>query len=208
MRILIADDHAIVRKGVIQILHEQYPFAEIEEADSSEELVKLVAEKKWDVVICDINMPGRSGLEALKQIKLMEPGLPVIIMSMYSENLYALRAFQAGASGYLGKETIHYMLIKAMEAVLSGKKFITPSIAEKLADSVNEAKKNNLYEYLSGREFEVLVMMASGKSTSDIAKQLSISVATVSTYRARILEKMKMKSNAELIRYALEAGIV
>ncbi len=208
IHVLIADDHAIVRRGLIQILLEEYPSAIIEEAGDAEELIKKTILKKWDIVICDINMPGRSGIDALLQIKQSVPDLPVLIISMYSEDQYALRAFKAGASGYLGKETVHFNLIKAVQTVLSGKKFITPSIAEKMANSFDDERKKQAHENLSNREFEVLKLLASGKSASAIAVQLSISITTVSTYRARILEKMQMKSNAELIRYALEAKLI
>jgi two-component system, NarL family, invasion response regulator UvrY len=208
IHILIADDHAIVRRGLKQLLLDEYPFAIIDEAGNAEDLIQKVVQSKWDVVICDINMPGRSGIDALQQIKQAVPDLPVLIMSMYPEDQYALRAFKAGASGYLGKETIHYNLIKAIEKVLSGKKFITPSVAEKLANSVEEDNKKQAHEYLSNREFEVFVLLTSGKPVSEIAEKLSLNTTTVSTYRARILEKMKMKSNAELIRYALEKKLI
>ena len=208
MNILIADDHAIVRKGLTQLLLEQYPFAIIEEAGNAEELLQKVILGKWDVVICDISMPGRSGIDVLSQIKQLVPGLPVLIMSMYSEDQYALRAFKAGASGYLGKETIHYNLLKAVERILAGKKFITPSIAEKLATSFRNDDRKQAHEYLSNREFEVFKLLAAGKSVSDIADQLSLNATTISTYRTRIMEKMKMKSNADIIRYALENDLI
>ncbi len=204
MHILIADDHAIVRRGLKQLLLEEYPFAIIEEAADAEELIQKVILNKWDVVICDISMPGRSGIDALQQIKKDAPGLPVLIMSMYPEDQYAIRAFKAGASGYLAKETVHFNLINAVKKVLSGKKFITPAIAEKMANSFNEENKKQSHEYLSNREYEVFILLASGKSASSIAEQLSISITTVSTYRSRIMEKMGMKSNADIIRYALE----
>ena len=204
MHILIADDHAIVRRGLKQLLLEEYPFAIIEEAGAAEALIQKVILNKWDVVICDISMPGRSGIDALQQIKKEAPDLPVLIMSMYPEDQYAIRAFKAGASGYLAKETVHYNLINAVKKVLTGKKFITPAIAEKMANSFSEEKKKQSHEYLSNREYEVFILLASGKSASSIAEQLSISITTVSTYRSRILEKMGMKSNADIIRYTLE----
>jgi two-component system, NarL family, invasion response regulator UvrY len=208
MHIIIADDHAIVRRGIKQLLLEEYPSAIIEEAANTEELIQKVTSGKWDVVICDISMPGRSGIDALLEIKQAVPGLPVLIMSMYPEDQYALRAFKAGASGYLAKETIHYNLINAVQKVLSGKKFITPTIAEKMANSINEEREKPLHEYLSNQEFEVFMLLSAGKSTSAIAEKLTLNVTTVSTYRSRIMEKMKMKSNAELIRYALEKKLV
>lgn len=208
IRILIADDHAIVRRGMKQILLEQYPSADIAEAGDAETLVAKVIEGGWDIVITDMNMPGRSGLDALHQIKQIDPALPVLIMSMYPEDQYALRVIKAGASGYLGKETIHDNLVHAIETVRKGKRFITPSIAEKLADAFDTAKKSALHELLSDREFDVFKLLASGKSVSDIATQLSLSPTTVSTYRSRILEKMQMKSNAELARYAVENRLI
>ncbi len=208
IRILIADDHAIVRRGMKQILLEQYPSADVAEAGDAETLVAKVVEGGWDIVITDMNMPGRSGLDALHQIKQIDPSLPVLIMSMYPEDQYALRVIKAGASGYLGKETIHDNLVNAIETVRKGKRFITPSIAEKLADAIDTAKKSEPHELLSDREFDVFKLLANGKSVTDIATQLSLSATTVSTYRSRILEKMQMKSNAELARYAVENKLI
>lgn len=208
IRILIADDHAIVRRGMKQILLEQYPSADVAEAGDAETLVAKVVEGGWDIVITDMNMPGRSGLDALHQIKQIDPALPVLIMSMYPEDQYALRVIKAGASGYLGKETIHDNLVNAIETVRKGKRFITPIIAEKLADAIDTAKKSEPHELLSDREFDVFKLLANGKSVTDIATQLSLSATTVSTYRSRILEKMQMKSNAELARYAVENKLI
>lgn len=208
IRILIADDHAIVRRGLKQILFEQYPTATIGETGDAEDLVLKVIAQQWDVVICDMSMPGRSGLDALQQIKELAPKLPVLIMSMYPEDQYALRVLKAGAYGYLGKETIHDDLIKAIETVRMGRKFITPSIAERLANAFDTDTRRPVHEELSDREFDVFKMLAIGKSITEIAAQLSLSTTTVSTYRARILVKMNMRSNAELTRYALENNIM
>lgn len=208
MRILIADDHAIVRKGLIQILLEEYPTAKIGEVEDAEQLIHKAVTEEWDVVICDLSMPGRSGLDALHQLKQVSPRLPVLIMSMHPEDQYALRVLKAGASGYLGKDTIHDDLLKAIQTVMLGKKFITPSVAEKLAEAYNADSGLLLHETLSDREFDVLKLIASGKSVSDIAEQLSLSVTTVSTYRSRIMKKMSMHSNADLTRYALEKGLI
>jgi len=207
LRVLIADDHAIVRKGLRQILLEEYPSAKIEEVGDAETLISKCSDEEWDVVISDLNMPGRSGLDALKQVRQACPQLPVLIMSMYPEDQYALRVLKSGASGYLSKESIHDELIPAIQTVLNGRKFITPSIAEILAESL-EIKTEQKHDLLSNREFDVLKLLASGKSVSDIAEQLSLSVTTVSTYRSRILEKMKMNSNADLTRYALEKKLI
>lgn len=207
-RILIADDHAIVRRGLRLLLLEEYPSAEIGEAGDAETLINKIIQQEWDVVICDISMPGRSGLDALSQIKQMSPKLPVLIMSMYPEDQYALRVLKAGAAGYLGKETIHDDIVKAIQTVELGKKFITSTIAEKLAKAFEEDSDDQLHEKLSDREFDVFKMLASGKAVSEIANQFALSVTTVSTYRSRVLEKMGMKSNADLTRYALEKKLI
>ena len=208
LRILIADDHAIVRRGLKQLLLEEYPSAVIGEVSDTEDLLKEVINDGWDIVICDMNMPGRSGLDGLGQIKQVSPNLPVLIMSMYPEEQYALRVLKAGASGYLEKESIHDDVIKAIQTVRLGKKFITPTIAERLADAFHNTNNKQPHELLSDREFDVFKLIASGKSVSDIASQLSLSTTTVSTYRSRILEKMGIKSNADLTRYALEKKLI
>ena len=208
LRILIADDHAIVRKGLKQILLESYPSAYIGEVADAEALITSTITNEWDLVICDMNMPGRSGLDALHQIKQTNPKLPVLIMSMYPEDQYALRVLKAGASGYLGKETIHDDIIKAIEAVRRGKRFITPGIAEKLADAFDGDSTRQPHEILSDREFDVFKLLASGKAVTEIAEQLSLSATTISTYRSRIMDKMNMHSNADLTRYALENNLI
>jgi DNA-binding NarL/FixJ family response regulator len=208
LKILIADDHAVVRKGLKQILLEEYPSANIGEVADAESLLAEVIKDEWNIVVCDMNMPGRSGLDALIQIKQMAPQLPVLIMSMYPEDQYALRVLRAGASGYLGKDNIHDDIIKAIQTVQLGKKFITPTIAEKLANALGEDNTMQPHEILSDREFDVFKLLASGKAVSDIAAQLSLSATTVSTYRSRIMEKMNMRSNAELTRYALEKKLI
>lgn len=207
LRILIADDHAIVRKGIIHLLLEKYPTAIIGEVSDAEDLIAKVMEQEWDVVISDMSMPGRSGLDALEQIKEISPQLPVLIMSMYPEDHYALRILKIGGAGFLGKETIHDDLIKAVETVRGGRKFITPSIAEKLVNALDTDPNRPLHEDLSNREFDVFKLLAAGKSITDIASQLSLSATTVSTYRTRILTKMNMRTNAELTRYAFENNL-
>lgn len=208
IRILIADDHAIVRKGLRQLLVEEYPSATVEEVGDAESLVNKAMQGNWDVVICDLSMPGRSGLDALRQIKQTFPAMPVLIMSMHPEDQYAIRVLKAGASGYLNKDSIHEEVIRAIHTVMLGKKFITPSIAERLAEAFDDDNGKQSHETLSDREFDVFKLIAAGKSVSEIAAQLSLSVTTVSTYRARIMEKMSMKSNAELTRYALEKKLI
>ncbi|MBP7558717.1 MAG: response regulator transcription factor [Chitinophagaceae bacterium] len=208
MKILIADDHAIVRRGLKQILLEEYPSAQVGEVGDAESLITQVVTGDWTLVICDMNMPGRSGLDALSQIKQIAPQLPVLIMSMYPEDQYALRVLKSGASGYLGKETIHEHLIHAIQTVMLGKKFITPSVAEKLADAVRDNTDQEPHELLSDREFDVFKLLAAGRSVSEIAAQLSLSTTTVSTYRTRIMSKMNIRSNADLTRYALEHKLI
>jgi DNA-binding NarL/FixJ family response regulator len=209
LKILIADDHAVVRKGLKHILLEEYPSALIGEvADVEELLSKVRDDNSWDIIICDMNMPGRSGLDALSHIKQVAPQLPVLIMSMYPEDQYALRVLKAGASGYLSKDSIHDDIIKAVQTAQLGKKFITPSVAEKLAEAFREDNGLQPHETLSDREFDVFKLLSGGKSVSEIANQLSLSTTTVSTYRTRILDKMSMRSNAELTRYALEKKLI
>ncbi|MES1220230.1 MAG: response regulator transcription factor, partial [Bacteroidota bacterium] len=164
--------------------------------------------EQWDLVITDFNMPGRSGLDAIKQIRLSHPHLPVLMMSMYSESQFGIRAIRAGASGYLGKDHIHEELPAAVKMLLQGRKYITPVIAEQLADAVHAPANGKPHEKLSDREFEVFKLLAEGNTIADIAERLLISPTTVSTFRSRIMEKMKMKSNAEIARYAVEEKII
>ena len=208
MKVLVADDHAIVRKGLKQILLDEYPFGEIEECSNAEELIQKANEGAWDVIISDISMPGRSGLEALHQIRLSHPRLPVLILSMHREEQYAIRALKAGASGYCSKDLAHEELVNAVRRVLTGKKYITPSLAEALATQLEDEIQPELYKRLSDREFDVFKLLAAGKTVSEIADTLSLSTTTISTYRSRILVKMNFKTNADLIRYALEKKLI
>ena len=208
IRVLIADDHAVVRKGLKQIILDEFPSAFIAEVSDVESLVSHVVKQDWDVVICDISMPGRSGLEALRQVKDIKPEIPVLIMSMHPEDQYALRVLKAGASGYLNKDSVHEELIKAIQTVRIGRKYIRPTIAEKLVGALSSDSNKQLHEQLSDREFDVFKMIAEGKTISEIASQLSLGATTVSTYRARILEKMNMKTNADLTRFALENKLI
>ncbi len=207
-RILIADDHSIVRRGLKQILTDDFPFAHIEEVADAHELIIKVMKEKWDVVISDLSMPGRSGLESLQQIKEHYPKLPVLILSVHPEEHYAIRVLKAGAAGYLNKDTAPDELVKAVNRVLTGKKYITPSIAEKLASTLDFDSEKASHELLSDREFEVLKLLAAGRSVSEIAESLSLSLTTVSTYRARIMTKMNMKTNADLTLYAIENKLI
>lgn len=208
IRILIADDHHIVRRGLKQVLQEGFPGAVIEEVADAESLVKMAITKKWDVVITDVSMPGRSGLDALHQIRESCPGLPVLVLSVHSEDTYALRVLKAGASGYINKATALEELVKAVNQVLLGKKYITISVAEKLVKNLGSGAEGRLlHETLSDREFEVFKLIAKGKSVSDIADMLSLSVTTVSTYRSRIMVKMDFKSNADFTLYSIEHNL-
>ena len=203
LRILIADDHTVVRKGLKQILLEEFRSARIEEVADAEDLLKKVLKEEWDVVVSDISMPGKSGLEVLQEIKQHYPKLPVLILSVHPEDQYAVRVLKAGASGYLNKDSAPDELVKAVHQVLLGKKYITTSIAERLALLLDQDAEKLPHENLSDREFEVLKMLAAGHPVSDIAEKLSLSSTTVSTYRARILLKMNLKTNADLILYAI-----
>ncbi|MFC4262729.1 response regulator [Ferruginibacter yonginensis] len=204
IRILIADDHIVVRRGLRQILIEGFSNVEIEEVGDAELLIKNVIKFDWDVIISDLSMPGRSGLDALQQIKQIKPSIPVLILSIHPEEQYALRVLKAGASGYLSKDMAAEELVGAVQKVMLGKKYITASVAEKLATLLDQDSNKPLHEYLSDREFSVLKQLASGKSVSEIAEALFLSVTTVSTYRARIMVKMNLKNNAELTLYAME----
>ena len=206
MNILIGDDHSVVRKGLKMILTEAYPHAFIEEAIDGADIIKKIEDKAWSVIVSDISMPGRSGLDIVKYVKDNYPKIPVLILSVHSPEHYAVRAFKAGASGYLTKETAPEELVKAIEQILTGKKYVTSEIAELLIQyHVNEDMEQP-HKILSDREMEVFQLLAKGKKLSDIAEELSLSVNTISTYRTRILEKMHITSNADITRYAIEHG--
>ncbi len=208
IKILIADDHRIVREGLKQILAETSDMIVTDEASNAQEVLKKIWDNDYDVLLLDISMPGRSGLDILKQLKSDRPKLSVLVLSMYSEEQYALRALRAGASGYMTKESAPDELIEAIRKVSTGRKYISPSVAEKLAFSLESGDEKPPQETLSDREFQVMCMIASGKTIKAIADELALSVKTVSTYRARILEKMRMKNNAELTHYAIQNKLV
>jgi len=210
IKILIADDHAVVRRGLKQILTEESDMAVFGEARNAREVLKNVREQDWDIVILDITMPGRSGLDVLKELKRVRPKLPVLVLSMHPEDQYAVRVLKAGAAGYMTKESAPKELVKAVRKVLGGGKYVSPSLAEKLAfdlETETDSEKP-LHETLSDREYQVMCMIASGKAVKGIAKELYLSVKTISTYRARILKKMKMKTSAELTHYAIKNRLV
>jgi DNA-binding NarL/FixJ family response regulator len=207
MKVLIADDHAIVRRGVRHILSDAFETLMVGEAQNTQETLQLVREQDWDIAVLDISMPGRNGLEALKELKQMRPKLPVLILTTHSEEQYAIRVLIAGAAGYMTKESAPERLIEAIRKVTKGGKYISPAVAEILAAHVGMDSKKQPHENLSDREYQVLCLIASGKTVGEIARQLSLSVKTISTYRARILEKMAMKTNSQLTHYVISNNL-
>lgn len=204
IHVLIADDHAIVRKGLIQILRDAPDGFKVDEASSAREVMEKIDSSTYHVIVLDITMPGRSGLDILSQIRQQHPDMPVLILSMHPEDQYAVRVLKAGASGYLMKESAPDELIRAVRKVATGGKYITSGVAERLAVNLESGSEHYPHERLSDREFEVFVLLAQGKSVKEIAEKLYISAKTVHTYRSRILDKMQMKSTAELIHYAIQ----
>ena len=208
VRVLIVDDHAIVREGLKRILADAPELRVAGEAASGTEAIRLVREGSWDVMLLDISLPGSNGLEVLRAVKEYAPKLPVLVLTMYPEDQYALRMLRAGAAGYLTKEGAPGQLVTAIRKVAGGGKYISPAVAEKLAWELERRKQPATHEDLSNREFEILRLIASGKTVSQIAQDLHLSVKTVSTYRMRLLTKLNMKSNAELTHYAIKGGLV
>lgn len=208
MRILIADDHPVVRKGLKETLAEAFPRVTFGEARTAQEAMDRVGRENWDVVILDISMPGKSGLDILDDLHHMRPKLPILLLSMHPEGQFARRALRAGAAGYLTKESVPDELRDAVRRVHSGGRYVSASLAEKLAFDLRRKADVPAHELLSDREFQVLRMLASGKTVKQISDEISLSVKTVSTYRARILAKTGMKTTAELIRYAIQSGLV
>lgn len=204
--ILLADDHSFIRLGLIQILKDEYPFVEIKEVGDGESLVKEVMKHNWDLVISDLDMPGMNGLEALEKIKLITPSLPVLILSIYPDELYAIRVLKAGAAGYMNKNAAPYELITALKRIFLGKKYITAEIAEKLLNHIDSDKKP--HELLTNREFEIFKLLAKGKSLTQIAEALSLALTTISTHRSRIIAKLNVSNNADLTRYAITNNII
>jgi two-component system invasion response regulator UvrY len=206
LRILVADDHPIVRRGLKQILYDEPDIAIVGEAQSSDEALELVRTQKWDAVILDITMPGRGGLDTLEELKRQYPALPVLMLSMHPEDQYAVRAFKAGASGYLTKESALDELVKAIRKITNGGRYVSEAFAEKLVASMGAESPSQ--GHLSVREYQVMLMIASGKTLSQIAAEMALSIKTISTYRTRILEKMQMKRNAEITHYAIKNDLV
>lgn len=206
IRVLIADDHPIVRQGLKQILADTRDIVVGGEAVNGTQVLHQVRTEKWDVVVLDLNMPGPSGLDLIKTLVSENPNLPILVLSMYPEEQFAVRVLKAGAAGYLNKDSFPEALVTAIRKVNSGGKYISAAAAEQLASEL-QGKRGTLPATLSDREFQVLRMMAAGKTVSTIAKEMGLSVKTISTYRARLLEKLRLKNNAELVRYAIEKNL-
>ena len=208
IKILIADDHPIVRAGIKQILADTPDMVASDEAGSGQEVLNLIRKKDYDVILLDISMPGRSGLEILKDLKKEKPKTSVLILSIYPEEQYAIRALKAGASGYLTKSSAPNELVSAIRKISNGSRYITAALAEKLASYFAMDLKKPLHETLSDREYQVMLMIAAGKTVTEIAGELCLSVKTISTYRTHILEKMYVKNNSEIARYAIQNNLL
>ncbi|HRR70097.1 MAG TPA: response regulator transcription factor [Desulfomonilia bacterium] len=208
IRVLVVDDHPIVREGLKQILSNTEDILVVDEADSGQAVLSSAARSNFDVVLLDISMPGRDGLEVLRELKQQKPKLPVLILSMYPEEHYAVRVLRAGASGYLTKSSAPDELISAIRKVASGRKYISSTLAERLTYELDREADRPMHEVLSDREYQVMHMISTGKSVKEIAEALGLSVKTVSTYRSRIMEKMNMKNNAEIVLYAVQNKLI
>ncbi|MCK8603649.1 response regulator [Desulfoferrobacter suflitae] len=208
LRLLVADDHAIVRQGLKMILSEEFSPLVFGEARNGQELLAQLGKGQWDIVVLDITMPGRSGLDVLKEVKQQYPKLPILVLSMHPEDQFAVRVLKAGASGYLTKENVPEEVVKAIRKVIGGGRYVSASLAEKLAFDLRSDAERPLHEALSDREYQVMCMIASGKTVKEIAEQLVLSIKTISTYRVRILEKLNMRTNAELTHYAVKNRLV
>ncbi|MCH8541430.1 MAG: response regulator transcription factor [Opitutales bacterium] len=208
MRILMVDDHAIARKGLRSILENGFKQATFGEAENSTEALQKIQNHEWDLVVLDMSMPGRNGLEVLKEVKAFRPNLPVLVLSMHPEDQYAVRVIKSGAAGYITKDSAPDDLVRAVRKVLAGGRYISRALAEEMAAYITLDARKPAHEMLSDREFQVLLLIASGRTVSEIGVELSLSVKTISTYRARILEKMAMRTNAELTEYAIRNKLV
>lgn len=208
MKILIADDHALVRRGLKQIIEEEFPNAATGEAEDCQQVLERVRKDPWDIVVLDLTMPGGDGLEVLKQIKVIRPQLPVLILSMHTEDQFGTAVLKEGAAGFLSKRTAPEELAKAIRQVTRGGKYITPTLAEKLAFEVEKDTDKPPHKTLSNREYQVFLMLAAGKSVNEISQELSLSEKTIRQFRSRLLAKMKMKNNVELAHYAIQHGLV
>lgn len=208
IKILVADDHAVVRAGLKRIIDDIPGMVVADEASSGQEVLEKALEKDYDIVLLDITMPGRSGFDILKELRSQKPNLSILFLSVHPEEQYATRVLRMGASGYMTKESVPEELVTALLKVASGGKYISSSLAERLASELEASSAQAPHRILSNREFQVLCMIASGKAVKDIAKELFLSVKTISTYRSRILQKMNMGNNAEIIRYAIDNELI
>ena len=208
IRILIVDDHAILRRGLRALLSDEFHGAAFGEASNARQALEELRKEKWDVALLDITMPGKSGLELLKEFKAARPKLPVLILSAHAEDQFAVRVLKAGAGGYLTKESAPEELPKAIRKILAGGRYVSPALAEKLALGVRKDLTRTPHETLSDREYEVMARIASGKTVTEIAEELSLSAKTISTYRARVLEKLGVKNSAAIVQYAIRNGLV
>jgi two-component system invasion response regulator UvrY len=207
IRIIIADDHPILRAGMVSVLNASPDLRVVAEAGNGAEVLRAMRDTPFDVLLLDVSMPGKSGLDLMRQVRKDNPRLPILIVSSFPEDQYALRSIRAGASGYITKMSAPGELVSAVRTVATGRKYITPAIAEMLAEAVERPDNATPHEGLSDREFQTMKMIAAGHSLTEIAEVLCISVKTVSVYRSRVLEKMRMKSNVELTRYVVERGL-
>jgi two-component system invasion response regulator UvrY len=208
LRLLVADDHEVVRKGLVKVLAETLQPIKIDEAKNGQEALNKASKSEYDLIVLDIKMPGKSGLDVLKEIKQHQPKMPVLILSMHPEEQFAIRAIRAGASGYLTKECAGDELVLAVRKALKGERYVSGSLAEIMAGELDSASEKPLHEILSDREYQVMLMIASGKPVGAIAKELCLSAKTISSYRANILLKTKMKNNAEITHYAIQNKLV
>jgi len=208
IRVLIVDDHAIVRRGLRELLSDEFRGAAFGEASTAQQALEQLGKQKWDVALLDITLPGRSGLDLLKEFKAARPRLPVLVLSVHPEDQFALRALKAGAEGYLTKESAPEELVKAIRKILAGGRYVSPTLAEKLALGVRKDSTRAPHETLSDREYEIMCCIASGKTVTEIAGELSLSPKTISTYRARILEKLGVRNSAEIVQYATQNNLL
>jgi DNA-binding NarL/FixJ family response regulator len=208
IKVLIADDHALIRKGLKQLLDDTDNMRVTGEAENGMQAIRMVEENTYDVVLLDISMPDKHGIDVLKQLKINQPQLPVLMLSMHPEEQYALRSMKAGAAGYLNKQSAPLQLVTAISQVASGKKYISTELAEQLANGLSQGYQELLHQTLSNREYQTLCLMASGKKLSEMAEIMTLSPKTVSVYRSRLLEKMKLKNNAEAIHYAISNHLI
>ncbi|MBI4810791.1 MAG: response regulator transcription factor [Ignavibacteriales bacterium] len=208
IKVVIADDHQLIREGIKKTLKEEGDINVVGEACNGEDLLDIVGKKEFDIVVTDLSMPGLSGLDLIKKLRDRSPKLPILVLSMHPEERFALRVLKAGASGYLTKESAPEGLVEAIRKIVNGGKYITPSLAERLAVEMDDKQEKLPHESLSDREFQIFIMLSSGVPTKDICEKLFLSLSTVHTYRTRILEKMKMESNSDLTHYAVKHGLI